>query len=179
MGRRKYNRHVTLGTFTVVQLTKNQYMTIDTADLTWTLAQCSWIAQYDKGIKGYYVRGSIGGKLQLYTRRLLNVTDPLLKVDHINRNSLDNRRQNLRIATNKQNAENSKKRVSNTSGTRGVYRNKNGSKIYWCATVYTNGKPVLRKQFPYTDQGYTDAAQLVIETRNKVFTHNNVDRGAV
>jgi hypothetical protein len=43
-----------------------------------------------------------------------------LEVDHINRDRLDNRRANLRVVTHAQNMANHAKRITNTSGYRGV-----------------------------------------------------------
>jgi hypothetical protein len=45
-------------------------------------------------------------------------------VDHINRNTLDNRKENLRIVNKSQNAMNSKKQKNNSSGYRGIYHDK-------------------------------------------------------
>jgi hypothetical protein len=56
-------------------------------------------------------------------------------VDHINRDSLDNRRENLRSASHSQNLINCRKRQSK-SGLRGVYPHKLG----WQARAAENGK---------------------------------------
>ena len=66
-----------------------------------------WGACYDKTIKGYYIRGTIGEqKIQLH--RYITNCPKDLQVDHINRNTLDNRRENLRTCTNQENSTNRK-----------------------------------------------------------------------
>jgi len=66
-------------------------------------------------------------------RQLMNFPENLL-VDHINHNKLDNRRQNLRICTKRQNSLNGKKRRGNyTSKYRGV--SWSSSNKMWLARV--------------------------------------------
>lgn len=64
-------------------------------------------------------------------------------VDHIDRNPLNNQKNNLRFCTFAQNLANKKVQVNNTSGYRGVSWNKK-SKI-WQARVGLNGKEKLIK----------------------------------
>lgn len=59
------------------------------------------------------------------------------EVDHINRDKLDNRRENLREATRKQNAQNMPLTVANTSGYRNVHADKYGR---WRVTVKLDGR---------------------------------------
>ncbi len=59
-------------------------------------------------------------------------------VDHINGNKRDNRRSNLRLATYSGNTSNSKKRITNTSGYKGVTWHKQCQK--WQASVKKDGK---------------------------------------
>lgn len=62
-------------------------------------------------------------------------------VDHINRNTLDNRRENIRIVTHADNMRNTDLRKSNSSGFRGVYQEKDGRKKMWRVEVrQPNGK---------------------------------------
>ena len=64
-----------------------------------------------------------------------------LFIDHINRNKLDNRRLNLRIATKSQNAINKIKNKNNTSGFNGVVYHSAEKRIKrWRAQITINGK---------------------------------------
>jgi hypothetical protein len=61
-------------------------------------------------------------------------------VDHFDRNRANNRIENLREATNEQNAQNAKMRDDNTSGFKGVIYNKKWD--LWAATINTNKKRI-------------------------------------
>lgn len=91
-----------------------------------------------------YVGGSIEtdtGKKQVMLHRLIlqrMVNFPLTSkdmTDHANGNTLDNRRENLRLATPGQNAHNRKTPVTNTTGYKGVRRYKGK----WCAYITCKG----------------------------------------
>jgi hypothetical protein len=59
-------------------------------------------------------------------------------IDHINGNTLDNRKSNLRVCTAKQNAQNRRKSSHNKSGYKGVCWQRGGSK--WRAIIKFDGK---------------------------------------
>lgn len=59
-------------------------------------------------------------------------------VDHIDRDGLNNRRENLRLATRSENGRNQKCRSDNTSGYKGVHWHKGTRK--WIAQIRLNGK---------------------------------------
>jgi hypothetical protein len=61
-----------------------------------------------------------------------------LVVDHRNNNGLDNRRENLRIATQSQNMYNCRKRANTSSRFIGVYFNK--TKGLWASSIKSHGK---------------------------------------
>lgn len=66
------------------------------------------------------------------------------EIDHINRNKLDNRKCNLRMATKSQNGYNIKFLKNNTSGYKGVFRNSNiGAKKRWRAMIQIEKKRIF------------------------------------
>ena len=69
-------------------------------------------------------------------------------VDHINGNSLDNRRINLRLVTTKQNAWNRKPSSSSSHGYKGITRNVGRKKNPWKAVIKINGKSHWIGAFP-------------------------------
>jgi len=62
-----------------------------------------------------------------------------LEVDHINGNTLDNRKSNLRICTHLENIRNSKKRINSKTSFKGITRAHSKSER-WCANICVNGK---------------------------------------
>lgn len=85
-----------------------------------------------------YARGRVAGKY-VYMHRFLLGVKGALKVDHINRNTLDNRRSNLRAATNRQNARN-RIGVSKTSSFKGVSWSTFAGK--WRAVIMVDGRNI-------------------------------------
>jgi hypothetical protein len=90
-------------------------------------------------LNGYVQSSSkIGGKQPYLARFVLN-TPKGLETDHKNNDPLDNRRENLRIATRSQNAANiSKRRGALTSRFKGVIWYKGAKK--WRAQIKSNNK---------------------------------------
>lgn len=72
------------------------------------------------------------------------------EVDHVNRNKLDNRKSNLRIATRSQNNHNVGLRKDNTSGQKGVsyFKPRNS----WVARIQIEGKRFYLGSFKNRDQ---------------------------
>lgn len=104
----------------IIKLTKNQFTIISPLD-TYICQGVNWQAGYDSHINGYYARRTIGSKKNKKTIRLHRfILENYLKkelkskeiIDHINNFSLDNRRINLRVVSNRQNTQNKKKKTS-------------------------------------------------------------------
>lgn len=88
------------------------------------LSQFKWCATTGRSELYYAVRNSprgSGPRKHIQMHRLLCSVPEGFQVDHINGDSLDNRRSNLRPATNGQNNVNQGPRSNNKSGFRGVH----------------------------------------------------------
>lgn len=70
---------------------------------------------------------------------------PTKHIDHKNRNGIDNRRFNLRLATQSQNMMNRVKDRSNYSGFKGVFKNSNHNSFF--AQLVVNGKRIYGGSF--------------------------------
>jgi hypothetical protein len=94
-------------------------------------------------IRNVYIKGS-GRKHQkgffVYMHRMVNKTPDGLVTDHINRDKLDNRRENLRTCTDIQNRYNRGKYSNNTSGVLGVTWDKARNK--WQAQIRVKNKNI-------------------------------------
>lgn len=90
-------------------------------------------------------------------RYIMNCTDDNLVVDHINRNSLDNRKENLRICTPIDNSRNKGLFSFNTSGFTGVSFNKNINK--WTSIITFENKNITL--------GFFDSKEEALKERLK------------
>lgn len=94
---------------------------------------------------------------------------PENQIDHINGNRSDNRIANLRLASNKQNAENRGVRSDNTSGYRGVSFDKKSG--MYEASIRHNGKKVCLGFFEKAEE----AALKAKKAREQTFSHCDKD----
>ena len=117
-----------------ISLTQSCFALVDDADFEW-LSKWKWYAHYDPTIKGYYVMRNVGGR-PIYMHQEIAKADFGMEVDHVDRNPLNNQRSNLRIVTHSQNQINRSKQKNNTSGFRGVCKERNK----WRAWVWVKGK---------------------------------------
>ncbi len=126
----------------LIELTQGQFAIVDDADFEW-LSKCKWYAQWNAKLKRFYARRTeypAEGKpygVWMHRQILKLGRGDKRKADHINRlATLDNRRTNLRVATNSQNLMNQGIRADNKTGYKGV--TKLGSK--WQASIMAQGK---------------------------------------
>lgn len=129
-----------------IPLTQGQFALVDDEDFEW-LNQLSWQAAWNPSSKGYYAQHTqhlrIDGKRSTKSigmhRLILNAPKNKV-VDHINHNTLDNRKENLRIVSFRQNRQNLK--INTTSKYSGVCWDKKLKK--WFARIAIAGmmKPI-------------------------------------
>ncbi len=108
-----------------IPLSKGQVTIVDDEDYE-ELSRWTWHASWNESVGSYYARrnrrenNGRGAQPRMH-RQILGVRDdPSVIVDHRNRNTLDNRRENLRVATIGQ--SNVNRRQISTTGYRGVWR---------------------------------------------------------
>lgn len=135
--------------YRTIPLTQGQVAIVDTADYEW-LMQWKWFAQWCQCTNSFYARRNewAGVKKQatVHMSRVILSLERSDKrcADHINRDTLDNRRVNLRPATRSQNGHN---RIGTSkSGFKGVYRR--AGKNVWSAVIYIEGKRKRLGDYP-------------------------------
>lgn len=104
------------------------------------------ISSYSWSLMGRdYIKSRIDGKDVYLHRFIMKQDNPDIIVDHINRNKLDNRRSNLRLANRKQNAFNRNKSSNKSSKYKGVSLDK--SKGLWQSYIKMDGIKYLLGYF--------------------------------
>lgn len=139
-----------------IPLTQGKFTRIDAEDFV-KVTERIWCVS----VVGYAVRCE-NRKAVLLHRMLMS--DPLgMEVDHINLDKLDNRKENLRVATRPQNGSNTGIPSTNTSGYKGVVWRQDCGK--WLAQIKVNKKGIYLGLF--TD--VLDASNAYKEAALKYF----------
>jgi len=132
--------------FRRIKLTRGKYAIVDVEDFE-RLNQDKWhCSHYGYAKRAVSNRTGKGRRqVEVYMHKLVCPAPEGMIVDHINRNSLDNRKENLRVATQKQNLWN-RKFIRKRGKTRynGIRWDKNREK--WQVRLTINGR---RKSFGY------------------------------
>lgn len=137
------------GDYYDIPLTKNKFSKIDKSDYE-IICNFGW---YYAARSGYAYSGSINNCSKENTRKvmhryIMNVSSSNIQIDHINGDRLDNRRSNLRLATNAENSRNGYIRKDNKSGHRGISFDSSRNK--WFAEICKDKKR-YRKRFKYKE----------------------------
>lgn len=135
----------------LIELTKGKTAKVDDEDYE-KLMKYSWNAHKhsnsdtiyyaSRGVKVLGIKKVIGFKMH---RQIMGVIDPKISVDHINGDSLDNRRCNLRVCAHKENTRNRKKSENKSSPYKGLWWNKRSKK--WQAAIRFEGKAYHLRYF--------------------------------
>lgn len=120
-----------------IPLSRGMVALVDNEDYEW-LSQWKWQAKRSPP-NHWSAYGRVNGVPTFMHRLLIHVPDGMM-VDHINRNSLDNRKENLRVANAQENARNRSRQSNNSSGFTGVYYNKKLNK--WQVQIKVNGRHI-------------------------------------
>jgi hypothetical protein len=142
-----------------VLITRGEITLIDESD--WGLVcKYNWTLHIPDNRK--YARCHYEGK-KIYLHRLLLNAKPGEIVDHKNGDGLDNRRNNIRLATQSQNTANCTTSIKTASGFRGVYFDKRSG--LWQAKIKFNYKSNFLGSYKTTDE----AAKVYDEAAFKLF----------
>ena len=88
-----------------IKLTQGKFALVDDEDFE-RVSQYKWTAEKCSKSENYYARNrTINAKMH---RLIMGVCKSKLVVDHVNHRTLDNRKENLRVCTQKQNLRNRK-----------------------------------------------------------------------
>jgi len=141
-----------------------RYAIVDTEDLR-RLSRFRWCAS-NKSKKSskpkFYAQRKDGDKIIYMHREVLSM-DGSIELDHINGNTLDNRKANLRVCTSRQNSRNSRKRKGCSSRFKGVFWSKNTGK--WRASIKNSVKRIHLGYFESESQ----AAKAYDEKAKELF----------
>lgn len=115
-----------------IELSQNQKALVDDEDFLY-LSTNKWSALYSKGTRSYYAVRSVKVNNKWTTiamHRIIMNSEKGALVDHINHNTLDNRKENLRVCNALQNAQNRNINNSNKTGHKGVSFHKRDRVFY-------------------------------------------------
>jgi hypothetical protein len=166
-----------------ITLTQGQVAFID--DEHAELAELKWYALWSPKTRSYYANRHVPGPdgkqnnqsvhravMELHLGRQLLRTE---MIDHQNHDTLDNRLENLRLATNAENQRNRRKQITNTSGFKGVsWFRSNGD---WRACIRINNKTRHLGGFDDIHQA-AFAYDLAALERDPVFSETNFPAAA-
>ena len=125
-----------------IKLTRGKYALVDNDDFEY-LNQWKWC--FCASGNGYaarhkHISGSGEKRVRkvIYMHREINNTPNGFETDHINRDGLDNRKSNLRLADRRLNVINRGLSKNNISGVKGVHKHRNR----WVARICVNYKEI-------------------------------------
>jgi len=148
----------------IVKLTKDKWMIAEDCQKTRILLRnhC-WSS--DRG----YAKTKTNRLTKKWHQLFFNYEDGLV-ADHINNKRFDNRIDNIRIVTYRENNLNKTKYANNMSGKQGVCHvtNKKTGRDYWKVTIVDNDSKSIQKVFSIKKLGDDEAKRQAIECRKQL-----------
>lgn len=157
-----------------IPLTQGQVALIDDEDFD-IVSAYKWYAHWKPNGRRFYAITNISrtlgrGTLKMH-RLVFGLKDPLIHVDHIDGDGLNNCRHNLRLCTNTQNHMNLRRYANNTSGLTGVFFEKRRQK--WRAEICAQRK---RRFLGYFDDAESAAAAYASAAREIFGAFSPIER---
>lgn len=160
----------------LIPLTQGKFAKVDDDDYDY-LMQFKWyLFKHKDG--NYYARRNNYSNITKKQNTILMHRDLMksvgnLVVDHKDHDGLNNQKINLRCCSQKQNNYNTTSRKNSTSKYLGVSVKKvenkklNKEYLYWAMCFIINKNEKVKKYFPYTEKGESDAALMYNNLANK------------
>ena len=149
------NKMIDCGNHIKMQLPKNKFTLVDKDDF-YLVDKHIWHCQQSYNSDNHpYVRNTDGIALHNFVMNF--VPNDKMTIDHINNDTLDNRRSNLRISNKTIQAINKKINSSNKSGITGVYHQKKGNRESWNSKWTDDKCKVHHKSFSCNLYGHEEA----------------------
>lgn len=145
-----------MDTTKIIPLTQGMLTKVDAGDYEF-LMQWKWFVH--KCAHLFYAERRQGANKIKMHRLLLGITDPKIFVDHIDRDGLNNQRENLRIVSATQNTFNRRKRINSLSKYKGLSYDKVSEK--WFTEISAGGKRIYLGRFATQEEAalaYNEAA---------------------
>lgn len=154
-----------------LELTQGQFAIVDDDDYE-KLSNYHWYCNYIEG-RPYANRVIYSPhRTTISMHRAITAAKQSEYVDHINRNTLDNRKKNLRICTNQQNSYNCVgRRKSERNPYKGVTRTPNGN---YEARIYHNGRTIHLGTFKSPEEAARKRDSAALELQGEFAYLNNV-----
>jgi len=159
-----------------IQLTQGQKAIVD--DDLYDMLNCwKWSARWDKHTKSFYAKRNIKRDGKWENISMARVVLHLRKgdgyqVDHINHQTLDNRKENLNVVTNRQNQQNQENQKPKSSKYPGVSWHKASKK--WRADITIDGKQKHLGLFPTELDGFRAYINALNELNEQFYDVNNL-----
>lgn len=154
----------------LIRLTRDQVAKVDDEDFV-VLSQWKWYAELNWTNQKFYAtrneRGIDGRQHKVKMHRFLLSAPKGIDIDHRNLDTLDNRRDNIRLATREQNQHNRGIQRNNTSGFKGVSIRKDCPMRPFQSHIRVKGKSVCLGHFETAKEASEAYQSAVLERRGE------------